>query len=336
VREAISWAIAGFVVVKCLFSFLGWLTRDGLDLLYRKQLDAIFDAVSNMSLFELLHVLLGRFVRRVKETFSTRGCAFRRFAMISLLVNVAAILAGAEVFEWFAGVWPDRVYELERATRQVATPYFLGKGTLVMLFPGWTPYGPAEPVFDSLSAIPLGMLFNFCSLLLSWALLKRATRARSTTVTLVHLGINVLVLALGFFWVNLIYGPIYYVTPRIFGGSAGDLPSASQAARFVVFNSITFVHIVFRFLHHTLPENLTQFETRGIFLGLCAAAPTIVYLFVSMVAVGARLAPKWLQIVITRLVYLVTTDKEPVFAQLGNVVGAVVALITAISQARYR
>jgi hypothetical protein len=56
----------------------------------------------------------------------------------------------------------------------------------------------------------------------------------------------------------------------------------------------------------------------------------LLYLILGLCAMSARVCPRPLQQVLSRCVYNVTTDGTPVFTQLGNMVGGVAALLTAL------
>jgi hypothetical protein len=53
------------VLLKVVFLFLGWYSRDHGDNLFRKELDSLLDVLDKMSLFDVSRNALQRLVRRL-------------------------------------------------------------------------------------------------------------------------------------------------------------------------------------------------------------------------------------------------------------------------------
>lgn len=332
--EILFWAALAFGAVKGLFTFLGWYSQIGRDAVYRRHLDEIWDQLNEGTIFEFVRSLLGRSVRKIQEAIPNRRKALWLAILFSSLVIFSTLIVSAEVFEVIVQRWPEYVFRSERELRE--GQYFLGKGSLSMFFPGDAPFGKVEPLLTALILIPFGALFYVFSMFVSWRLLKNAASARSLGSIIANACANLAVVLLAMIAVNLVHAATAIWVSRT-SDPLGILGmSWSETAYFFWFNNVMFLTILTGVLTAKPPTDLTLFELRGVMVGLSISLPTLLYVFVNATLMAARMTPKTVQVFITNCIFLITTDKTPVFTQLGNVAGACAGSAAAIVSALSR
>jgi hypothetical protein len=88
--------IATFGIIKLLFTFLGWYTRDHQDLLYRRGLDRIFDNLQTQSVRQIFFNSLLHLVSRLESTGRPRFIITKITFWLSIPAVCAALyLVGA-------------------------------------------------------------------------------------------------------------------------------------------------------------------------------------------------------------------------------------------------
>lgn len=150
------------------------------------------------------------------------------------------------------------------------------------------------------------LLFNYLSLLL----LRRALAARKHGALLLACAFDALLLYVGLL-LNLILGVV--VVRWVLDGVVVTIP--------------------------VLDWLFTPFsigsESPWLFIVSLAGASlqTALYLVLGILAVAARLTPRWAQRFAARVVYSTTTSRTPVFTQLGHAIGAIAAITSYLAQA---
>jgi len=322
------WAVFAFVVLKSMFGFIGWYSRDDFDAIHRRQLVALWEQLAAGSFFDFIQLVQRRLVARLRDTFDYPSEDVWNLATVGLAINIIAILGAAELFEMIAAYWPAHVYSFELELREARPDYYLGKGVQILFRPGWAPMGPLEPILTNVVLLPFGVAFGLLSMWVSWKLLQRASQSQSLATVLVHLAINLAMVATAMLFVNLIHAGTYLLVMRWL--APADFESNVSSLQFFWSNSVIFVNILADLVRFRLPYELTLFEVRGVCFATSLVLPTFVYGLICGVALLARLAPRALQRFVTRCIRLVTSDKQPVFTQLGYVAGTIAAIIAAL------
>jgi hypothetical protein len=321
----VGWAIFGFFLLKSIFAILGWYSRDNSDAIYRRKLDVVWDELNRGSFFDFFQRLQQRLVIRVSETFWSPRRKLLRFVGWSLAINVVVLLGAAEAFEILVAERPEHVFVRELQLRP-NREYSFGKGILASFFPAWAPFGRVEPIVTNLALLPTGVTFGLLSLLISWKLLQRASDSRRTATVLWHLAINVCVVIMAMLFVNAVHALTYVGVLRWLAPGDYDTGGVS-AVEFFLFNSSTFMKILWSLIRGDLPFELTLFEVRGVCFAMSLVLPTLVYLIICGFLLSARLIPERVQRIANHVIFLVSTDKQPVLSQLGTVTGAIAALL---------
>ena len=60
IMNALVTAGFAFLLVKYGFEFLGWLTMEGSDKIYRQHLDNVFDSLNKYNMYDLAFLIAGR------------------------------------------------------------------------------------------------------------------------------------------------------------------------------------------------------------------------------------------------------------------------------------
>lgn len=183
--------------------------------------------------------------------------------------------------------------DLLREIEKAGWPYFLGLTLLIGL---------------------LGMTFDLLSLAITLTLLRWASRAKNLLVLSVHIGIDIIVAIASCTWSYIIIDFII----RAFHNRL--LP---------IFKA----HSGLKYLKETLWATFDVAPEMWyvvILLGISASLPTILYLVVLVPIMFLRTLPQIIQKGLSRVVFLITTDKRPVLVQLATFISSLTALLGAI------
>lgn len=170
---------------------------------------------------------------------------------------------------------------------------------------------PLKLCFITIATTLLGSIFDLISILITWYFIKSAARVRSIIRTLRHLAIDSFIAVMASLWAFVCL-MLWNILSE--GIDFSDLLNIPKASFLIIVNKMA----------------------GGIFIivtGISAAFPTIAYIFIGLVSLAAHFTPKPVHRFISRIIYLVTTDKKPVLSQLGTVFGALVGLMSAIAAA---
>jgi len=104
-------------------------------------------------------------------------------------------------------------------------------------------------------------------------------------------------------------------------------------ATFTWFNAGEIIRTLLHLLQGRIPSNVTAYEFTSAIQTMTVALPTVAYVLLSAIAIGLRLTPSPVQRFVKICVFNLTTDKQPVFTQLGTLVGAIAAIVSALASA---
>lgn len=300
-------AVFVFALLKALFSFLAWLFPEA-DRYYRANLDAFFELLDESSLFEIGHRTLVRLNDSIRALFKRFYLACGVFCAVSFIINTSIfVLVSMDVINayFFFDDWSfeDLLMSIERA--------------------GWTKF-----VAMILLVGLLGALFDLFSLGITLSLLNRASRSRALLTLNAHLLLDIAVAIVACFWA---YGILSLVIEVFYDELWQNVAAYATSAT----NPVKQAEDVARYLQPTLAATLDVVSGLWsviIWLGISTALPTIVYLIVLLPILVTRAAPNAVQRGVSRIVYLVTTDSQPVLKQVavfssntGGLIAAVIA-----------
>jgi hypothetical protein len=75
---------------------------------------------------------------------------------------------------------------------------------------------------------------------------------------------------------------------------------------------------------------MSEFYFGFLVLGASAALPTLIYFCIGITLCAMYFSPQSIQRIVSKTIFLVTTDDKPVFGQLGKVFGTLAAVIAAL------
>lgn len=292
-------AVFVFSLMKAAFGFLAWLYPES-DEYYRSNLDSFFEALGKHTLFELGIGVLDRLHDAARRLISNPLKAVAVFAALSFVLNVVVFgLSSMDVISsyFFFDDWgfEDLLVSIDRA--------------------GWLPF-----LAMILAVGALGTLFDLVSLYATLVLLRWARRSKSAMTLTFHLALDVVLAILACLWA---YGILDMVI-RVFYDE-------------LLLNVSEYADDTSRYLRPTLGETLEVVDGLWyvvIWVGISASLPTIVYLLVLLPIMFLRAVPGVVQRGLSRVVYLMTKDTQPVLKQiaifssnLGGLIGAIVAWV---------
>lgn len=286
--------IAGgcFGVVKLLFAFLGWYSRDYSDRLYRAQLDKLFDELHQMRLHEVFIAALSKLLTRLSETFRSPGwalfvAAVTAVALSSIAVNLALALL----------LWDDPDF--------IWNDWSFGRVLLRVAGLVWDRMPPV-----AVYAVLVSSVIGTAMAALTWLLARRMQDAKSVMGLLMHVAVSI---SATFLAICLMYGAL------VAGMVLPDYRWHGEFSQHLAFYAAL-----------TLDRRPGIFLSMASFFGFVAALPTVIYGLVCGLAMFLRALPDVVRRQVVRILYLVSTDKEPVLASAGNFFGAMAALCGAV------
>ncbi|MEM8875645.1 MAG: hypothetical protein AAGD32_15470 [Planctomycetota bacterium] len=145
--------------------------------------------------------------------------------------------------------------------------------------------------------------YDMCSLAITWALVKAAGRALTIAAILRDIAVDcVLVFCGGFICLT---ATIMVAAPQVMSDYFNFLRVYVQAEPMLVLSLFVVV-------------------------GLTSAIPSALYLILLITVTVMRFMPERIEHIVRRLIGRVTSDKQPILRQLGNVLGAIGCVATAI------
>ena len=168
----LPWALALaafiFLVIKSLFALLGWYSRDGSDVLYRRHLDALVDKLETLTLFEVGHAYVQRWVLRVRGLLHT----FKRprLTIIGVFFCINLIC------------------------------FYLGMFIIRPLF-DYVDFISPNVLTVGLGLTAGGVVFDILSIAVTWWLVKRAVASLKFFKMIGHILLDLFVAVIAIFWV---------------------------------------------------------------------------------------------------------------------------------------
>jgi len=295
----LPWALALaafiFLGIKSLFGLLGWYSRDGSDVLYRQHLDAWFDKLEEMTLFELAHGYFARWVSKVRDLVHSFKRPWLVIIGVFFCINLISYLLWSIAYFYFS-------YEASEASIDDYMNIGLMGGLL----------------------IPGGIFFDIISISVTWWLVKRAIASLTIFKIISHTFLDIALGILAMCWVLilfLVYTGLF--TTELYWNLVNFLAILGTAeGRTVLFEGF------FDLLSELWSEPWLKYF--AIIMGASSVLPTLTYLVFLIPLVLFKLTPRWIHRIGSKTIYLVTTDQKPVLTQLGNVFGSLGAIFTAL------
>lgn len=289
-----------FACTKLFFGLLGWYSQIEQDQLYRKHLDEIWDNLYSQTSAQIVHGLLSKLVMEGNRLWKGFHHPLIGFLFISASANLLSYVIGASAFE------------LGIAGELVTLRALLGLPARTQLS-----FGHSWAIAMLLSAMLV--LFDCLSLFVTWKLLKRAVQSESLFVTAMHLIADFVVTYLAVVWsfasyflvLAMIRVDVFSLTEIGIGLSRALISPLAFILGPRGFGAPAFVLLAS--------------------LGFTAALPTILYSLIGATLLAMHAAPRWIRTVLLRVIFLVSTDRTPVLAQLGSFFGGLAALFAGLA-----
>lgn len=287
-------AVFCFALVRILFGFLAWLFPEADDL-YRARLDAFFDRLDETPIFEVGRDVLQRLILPVRRFFARRLRAYAVVGLVSLVLNAAVFVAASA---WVIGfyLWDESGLDAVLWAAGQADPLdVVGLVLLVGL---------------------LGAVFDLLSLAVTLYLLNKASLAKNAGALVEHLGIDVVIAAVSCLWAYAIFDIVlrlyYEQLVPFWAAYTDDQPE--------------------QYLRPTMWDTLQVSEQLWygvIWLGISVSLPTLIYLAALLPVLALRIIPRAVQRGLSRVVYLISTDRQPVLKQVATFASTAGGLIGA-------
>ncbi len=285
-------AVFFFAIIKTLFGFLAWLFPEADT--YRAQLDSVIDMLDTHSIFEVGRLVLRRAISPVQQFFSRRLRGYLTIGVISLLLNgVVFVLASTAAIAYYFSFFSDGIDATVSSIETAGVLNFTGMTILVGL---------------------LATAFDLLSLTVTMYLLTQASLAKTSRSLASHLGVDLLVATVSCMWA---YG-ILDITLHLYYEQM--LPYVDH---FSFGSPDSFIRVT---LWETLKVSKAMWYV-VLGLGISAALPTVLYVIALIPILLLRVTPPFVQRGLTRVLYLVTTDDQPVLRQVATFASGVRAII---------
>ena len=404
----LSAAIFVFVLVKILFSVLGWYSQNDKDQVYRRQLDTIWDNLQTLSFFDIGHNILRKLVVNIQSSSLYNWKFFIVFLVFGIVINFFSFMIFIELYDYInGGLWGNSITRL--------------KHWLI-----------AHGFFKTFSIVAitafLGTAFDLISVLITWQLIKAASMKESLMQIVYHIGLDIVIACLAISWA---YGVFHFTTyilfereyrgiteilslidiqeieeikksedakeeimssiakqemeerkritdvnnsnidqgtkntsplsqsrnvskERILNGISSELNltnndkqkskirenirdalDANSKPASKLMEEIRSLIAKWQLYDEFYPGGSVLFKMREFFLGFVilgfsAALPTLIYFYIGITLFGLYFSPPVIQKIVMKIIFLVSTDDQPIFSQLGNVFGAIGAVIASL------
>jgi len=274
-----------FLILTVIFSFFSWWVFPESDRIYRNNLDALFDKMTERSLFEIGRSILRRLLDPIQRFFTHRVRGYLIVGGFSLVLNAVVVSVGTTaVIATHFSIGSEGVDATISSIRNAGWVRFLGMNVLIGL---------------------LGSIFDILSLVITLMLLTRASSAETGVALIAHLCVDFLIATIACMWA---YGIIdltlrqYYtqILPHVYVFSHG-FPQL----------------YVGETLWLTLKVNPAVWYV-VIGLGISAALPTIIYLLALLPVLVLRIIPGFIKTFLVGVVFRITVDEKPVLKQLST------------------
>lgn len=291
--DILTKAAIAFIFVEAFFTWLGWYTKHESDHLYRKHLDGLWDRLQSLTFYETLHLFFGHLVRRIDSTFSRARGVWPFFVCSSVFINFVCVIGILETYARLEKHESSWRYLFEIGERSAIVPLLVVISAIILL-----------------CSLP-----DIFSLWITWKLILRASRDSSVKMILAHILVDIVLAFTALVWAFLIFAYAEQVLGFFFGRAA--FRGATSIMGYLIL----------------MLRGLVQrpgLAVAIVLLGLNSALPTVLYLVTGIILLMAYLAPDRVRRVVSRILFLVTTDDKPIFGQLGRVCGVTAALLAAL------
>ena len=307
---------ASFAIVKLVFRFLGWFTKDDLPKVsveshLREKCNEAWDVLHENTILELTKRILCRLVSRISDWFGRREKAKSLITVLLVVCLVNFLSLGLACYAMYALDTVDKINLIglvaisfsdlsEEEIEKLKLSDFLARylSTLMLLMS---------------SLLVATLLADVLSAAITWILLKRAARSKSGRALIGLVLVDFLVLLSIFAWVtSFTRGTADYFilgNSHLFSTSYGE----HLLGRLVDLPNELFVRDLIPYLLMTLSSSI----------------PTIAYLSIIIPAGIIHFAPEASKDILITLVLRIGGGKKPVLAHLGDFCGGLAAAIAA-------
>jgi hypothetical protein len=291
--SALVTAVFAFILVKYAFAFLGWLTEERSDKVYRRHLDNLYDSLDKSSMYDLAFLIAARIrsrFRLAKPKIFVFAALFLIFFVfvtnyVALLVSLSIMAKGNPNFAFSQRSIPEIAWSLFRELG------FTGSQQMTWLLGG-----------TSLTSV-LALFLSRKSLLTTR---RSYTASQLALVITKQAGVLLVAAALtvGFLFLSVV---LY------------DKSSNTETQQYLYTQTVRMLY---------LGEQPIAFVV--LINTLSSSFPSALFLLLYLFLVALKLLPDFVRKVLVRVVFLITTDSKPVFGQIGSSFGALAALTTAL------
>lgn len=259
IANAAAVALGTFGLLKGLFLFVGWYTRDHEDHTLRRRLDELVSALDNYSQLELASGFFRRLTRRIRETWVHRKRPVILFIAFSAASNLATLIL---LIEGYARLEND-VSGLE------------------LLHDAATGFSMTTMLLLGAMIVGLPTLFDLVSLWFTWKLIGAAARDTSLLRIGSHIVLDLVIAATAVFWSLAVFVVAEHLVASASGGRflAAHVPMLQ-------YPSIILQRIVER------PGYLLSVSA----LGITSAFPTLMYIMLASFLFLVLVSPRWLRL----------------------------------------
>lgn len=305
----LTYAIIIFIIVKVTFDFLSWFLSNDGDIFVRSKIDILWVKVHNYQLTEL--------VSRVFERISIKIIPYvknYKFYLLVLLLGTCLNFFLWGGIEYYYFVQNGGTYGIDEVR------YIVPWGGSVW---GWD-----GSYFTLILRCFYCAIFDVISFMVTMHLLLHVPRHTNFLILFLLFLVDMVVVYLAISWVYFIHEHTYSLNFFI-----PFFPHHSVYR--VDFLGVLFhaVPAMFSDIYMAiLGVNRTPGVTYKVIQSFSSAIPTVIYLFLILFAIIAKLTPQLVIGGLSRLIFLLTTGDKPVLSQIGTFVAGVTAILVALQK----
>ena len=189
-KESVAFILLATVTVKFVFLFLGWLSRDGYDCLYRRQLDQSWDLLQEKSIRQ---VFLSAYTDILNRINASKWFYIRMLILTSFMINLLCIGMGPRFWQFYInGDFTNPIYNL---FSDMLCQSAMELGTTATALEALMMYA----FFVSFFSI-VGTISDFFSGAISWLLLRTIAKNPNLTQIVLHFSLDIGFCLLACFW----------------------------------------------------------------------------------------------------------------------------------------
>lgn len=314
--ETLITAASLFVIIKVLFSFVGWFISDEGDSFVRQQLDVYWERLENYSLSDLVHQTLTNLVFRVRETVRKTKHAVLKLLALAFAINFISVAL---------------TFPLVEIGLSFSSKNYISTALLLLVDIENSPEIIPQMTAMLIGLAFMGMVFDIFSVYVTWFLIRRAAAFKSLISAFSHLAIDVVVAIAACFWVMLIYTFYLVMVDEGFTDTFDKIDFILNHTLDVTLE-ITKEILSGDLIQYLFLEKGNEMYLATVIVGISAAIPTLAYTILVALSIIAHLTPRWFHQFLSRCIFLVTTEDTPVFARMGTILGGAAAITGAIAK----